>query len=499
MHTARSLKPPQAHLSALLHEAGMHMHDKKYGLASACYAKALDIKPNDPHLHYCYGSALHHNKELLKAIHAYSQALLLNSELVEAFENLAEAQFELQFFDDALISLRAAVELKPNRPLTRARLAKVLIRLGCYKEAIDESSVAITLAPDVAINYMIRSNAFRGLNNISESIADLECAIALDPNNAEFVYNLSFDLLLTEDFKKGWLCYESRFQTESFLKNSPPLKSPRWTGVENLKDKTILVYPEQGLGDQIQFGRYALILQEIAASVILLVDPPLVNIMQSMHPNISVISAQCPISNLPTHDFHIPLMSLLGALNADITNILCATNYITPSANVKNLWAGKFKNKSKLQIGLTWSGNQLHVNDHNRSMMLCQLQRLFEFDAEWHILQTQIRPEDEALLAYTPLIDWRSELITMEDTSGLLQQMDLLITVDTSVAHLAAAMGRPTWIMLPFNPDFRWLLDRDDSPWYSSVRLFRQSSPKNWDSVVTSIITSLTKNFPTYA
>jgi hypothetical protein len=187
-------------------------------------------------------------------------------------------------------------------------------------------------------------------------------------------------------------------------------------------------------------------------------------------------------------------MSLLGIFKTDLNNIPCANCYIFPDAVITKKWQTRFANKSsKPQIGITWSGSQLHTNDHNRSMSLTQLMPLLKIDVDWHILQTEIRKDDEFLLPQTTLKDWRPELSSMQETAGLLNQLDLLITVDTSVAHLSAALGKPTWIMLPFAPDFRWLLNRTDSPWYPSVQLFRQSKPNDWESVTNQIIQTLTK------
>jgi hypothetical protein len=187
-------------------------------------------------------------------------------------------------------------------------------------------------------------------------------------------------------------------------------------------------------------------------------------------------------------------MSLLGIFKTDLSNIPYAERYITPNEAITAKWQARFANKSsKPQVGITWSGSQLHVNDHNRSMSLSQLAPLLNLDVDWHILQTEIRETDELLLPQTPLKDWRPELTSLHETAGLLDQLDLLITVDTSVAHLSAALGKPTWIMLPYAPDFRWLLNRSDTPWYPSVQLFRQSKPRDWESVTSQIVNTLTK------
>ena len=492
MHVHGHSRSALASKEAGLKRGAAFMQAKQYAQASACYGESLKHYPSDAQLWYCKGVAHHQNNELLQAVDCYSRALQSKIDFVEAFENLAEAQASLLLFDDALVSIRAAIALQPHKAISHTRLARILERLGQYDEAIAVATHALNLEPNSPQGLMVRSNAYRGLNRLQDSIADLRQAIAQNPNEPEYVYNLSFDLLLNEAFEEGWACYESRFQTKNFLDNVAPMVAPRWTGQDNLQDKTILICPEQGLGDQIQFGRYALILKGMGAKVILAVAPGLVDIMQTMDADIRVVSSMQAASALPAHDFHVPLMSLPGIFQTDAQTTPCADRYIATHADIAHQWAQRFPDKNKLQIGITWSGSAQHVNDQNRSMSLAQLLPLFNLDADWHVLQTDIRPSDEAMLAQTPLKDWRHELTNLHETAGLLEQLDLLITVDTSVAHLSAALGKPTWIMLPFAPDFRWLLNRNDSPWYPSVHLFRQAQPKDWASVIEPIYQTLT-------
>lgn len=460
---------------------------KEFTQACDFYRDALQKFPNDATLYYCHGVALHHNKQLLEAIGAYCAALELNPKLTEAFENLAEAQAELKLFNDSLLSIRTAIAAKPNRFVSHNLLARILVRLGQYQEAIDVATHALKLSPQNAITHMIRSSAHRGLNQLRESIDDLRQAMAIEPNNPEFPYNLSFDLLLSEQYKEAWPHYESRLQTANFLNNSPQMLTNLWNGLDNLNGKTILISPEQGLGDQIQFLRYALLLLDLGAKVILAVDPPLVEIVKSLHSDIYVTTSAQTVASLPKHDYYIPLMSLPGIFNTNSNNIPHIKRYLSPNSYITSKWSDRFNKKNKPQIGITWSGSHVHVNDHNRSMDLAQLTPLFNLDVDWHVLQTEIRPSDESLLLETPFHDWRHELTNMHETAGLLDQLDLLITVDTSVAHLSAALGKPTWIMLPYAPDFRWLLNRTDSPWYPTVQLFRQPKPQVWTSVIKNI------------
>jgi tetratricopeptide (TPR) repeat protein len=493
MRTNSTKKIKAATKEVFLKRGATFMDAKNYPEAISCYSEALLQLPNDAQLHYCHGVALHNNKNILLAIGSYCNALQINPKLVEAYENLSEAQLEYKLFEDAELSIRAALALKPNRALNHTRLARILTHLNQYKEAISVASHSLSLDPKSANTHMVRSSAYRRLNQLNESISDLRQAISLDPNKPEYFYNLSFDLLLNQHFDEGWSYYESRFKTKNFLLNTPQLSTPQWNGADSISNKTILVYPEQGLGDQIQFSRYALLLVAMGAKVILPVDPPLLEIVQSIHPDVFVTSSAQPISALPAYDFHIPLMSLMRLFKTDLTNIPYTQRYLAPSTSVTEKWQKRFSQKQRLQVGITWSGSLVHVNDHNRSMSLAQLEPLLGLDVDWHVLQTEIRTTDESLLQHYPIKDWRSELTNLHETAGLLDQLDLLITVDTSVAHLSAALGKPTWIMLPYAPDFRWLLNRTNSPWYPSVQLFRQPDPQDWTSVVRNIYETLTR------
>lgn len=460
---------------------------ERYAEASICYGDSLIEFPSDAQLLYCKAVAHHHAKDFLSAIDYYCQALQKKIDFAEAFENLSEAQEEMLMFNEALISIHAAIALKPNKYESYIRLGRILVRLRKYDEAIKVANNALKIEPNNPQAYMIRSNAYSGLIRLKESIYDLRLALAIKPGDTDYIYNLAFNLLLNQEFEEGWACYESRFQTKNYLNHVPNMVAPRWYGDEKIDGKRILISPEQGIGDQIQFARYALILKEMGASVILAVMPQLVDILQSMHQDIIVTSALQPANKLPAHDYYVPIMSLPGIFQANIKNIPFNERYISPNESIAAKWRERFANTSKMQVGVTWSGSRSHQNDINRSMSLAQLAPLLNLDVDLHVLQTEIRPDDEELLKQCEIKDWRKELINMHETAGLLDQLDLLITVDTSVAHLSAALGKATWIMLPFEPDFRWLLDRSDSPWYASVQLFRQTQPGNWASVIDAI------------
>ena len=474
-------------LSYWLNQGHSLVQSKEYEKALLIYEEGLMHFPHSAELFYCKGVVEFQLKQYQRSIINYKQAINIKPKYVLALENLATAQFEIGLFNDALISINTALKISPNKGNSHARLACILSRLGHHQKAIEAATRAISLDPKCANHYMIRSSVLRCLQKIDDSIKDIRTAIELSPDEPNFYYNLSFDLLLKEEFEEGWACYEARFLTEAFLQNTPKMVAPEWRGNTSLAGKTILVIPEQGLGDQIQFGRYAIILKEMGAKVLLSVKPSLIEIMQSLDSEIHVMTCFVPASEVPHHDYYVSLMSLLGIFKTNLNRIPSDIKYLSPSEDALYKWEKKLPNKVRLKVGITWSGNPSHVNDVNRSMSLFNLLPIFDLNIDFYILQIEMRDEEIKIAQTSRLLDYRNEFTSFNETAGLINYLDLVISVDTSVAHLSAALGKPTWLMLPFVPDFRWLLNRDYTPWYPTMRLFRQTSPGDWKGVVNEI------------
>jgi len=474
------------------------MVEKKFIQATEWYAAAQNEFPKDAHLIYCKGVAQHQNKQMLEAIYSYCEAININSNFPEAFENLAQAQGVLHLYEDALLSINQALKLRSKKAITYSLQANILIRLCRFEEAIAAATNAIKLDKKLPDGYCSRSNAYRGLNKLKESIQDLQKAMALAPNDPLYPFNLSIDFLLQAEFEKGWQLYESRFKTPNFIQNKIIMNSPKWTGKESIKDKTLLILPEQGLGDKIQFARYALLAREQGAKVILVTSPTLIKVLKSMLGNeIDIVTSEQPVDTLPAHDFHCHLMSMPLAFKTNINSIPKLDKYIEPSVESNIFWIEKLKNKKRPRIGICWSGNTVHVNDHNRSMELKELEPLLSLDVDWHIIQTDIRQKDDLYKnKYENLYDWRNELVDFDRTAGLINNLDLVITIDTSIVHLSASMGKETWLMLPYAPDFRWLLSTDKSLWYRNIKIFRQIEVQNWKFVIERIEKEIKRIYP---
>lgn len=266
-----------------------------------------------------------------------------------------------------------------------------------------------------------------------------------------------------------------------------------WTGEQDLKNKTLLIWSEQGQGDIIQFSRYILLAKSRGAKVTLEVPNQLVSLLSSIDIDTQVIKEGA--SSSTQFDFQIPLMSLPFAFKTEKETIPSNIPYIHADDEKVHGWQKKLGVKSKPRIGLVWSGSTIHKNDSNRSLPLEALSAIMELQIEFHSLQVEYRDTDwNFLIESSNVIDHQSDLKDFSDTAALIQCLDLIISVDTSVAHLAGALGKPIWVLLPYSPDFRWMLNRNDSPWYPTAKLFRQEKADKWDTVINTIKNELIKN-----
>jgi hypothetical protein len=287
---------------------------------------------------------------------------------------------------------------------------------------------------------------------------------------------------LTGNFEAGWAANEVRLELPSSAYPKFPLS--RWSGDPAIEGKTILVCADEGLGDTIQFVRYVPMLIERGADVVLVVQNPLHQLLSGLSGVSLCLSFDG--GQLPHIDMHCPICSLPLAFGTRLDTIPTATSYLpAPAKSRVQAWEGRLGPHARLRVGVVWSGSLTHTNDHNRSIPLRMFSRILDVDATFVSLQKDPRPSDTAILRErSEIIDLTAALTDFTDTAALISCLDLVITVDTSVAHLAGALGCPTWLLLPFTPDWRWLLDRDDSPWYPSMRLFRQTETGDYAPVL---------------
>jgi hypothetical protein len=316
------------------------------------------------------------------------------------------------------------------------------------------------------------------------------------PGYAEAHYNKSHALLLLGEFDKGWgLCEGWRWKVEELIKaggGKRNFSQISWHGQKSLAGKTILLYSEQGYGDTIQFCRYVKLVANLGARVILEIQT---ESLRGLLSDLEGVAQLVKGNELPDFDFQCSLLSLPLAFKTNIKTIPASASYLNSDAINVAQWKTRLGEKAKPRIGLAWSGNTAHKNDNNRSFPLSSLVKHIPTGFQYVSLQKEVRDVDKPTLQARPdILNFANELNDFSDTAALCELMDIVISVDTSVAHLAAALGKPTWILLPFMPDWRWLLDRTDTPWYPSAKLYRQEAAGDWNGVFERVGADLTRN-----
>jgi Tetratricopeptide repeat/Glycosyltransferase family 9 (heptosyltransferase) len=391
--------------------------------------------------------------------------------------------------EEALEILDRALSISPDLAELFNNKGNALKYLARFDEALANYDRAIVLRPDYAEARSNRGNCLDEMGRYAEALACYNDALALQPGHADTHWNIAVNRLRAGDLKTGWVENEWRWKIKSLQVKHRHFGQPLWIGAEPIDGKVLLLHNEQGLGDAIQFCRYVPLLAARGARIVLEIDGPLKELVSGLDGvSHSVVKGEA----LPDFDFHCPLTSLPLAFDTTLDTIPSTVPYISAGAPVADCGARLSQNLPR--IGLVWSGNPIHNNDRNRSMPLESLLPLLDVKAQFVSLQKDVRRSDEAVLRErSDILNLGAELRSFADTAALIGQLDLVISVDTSVAHLAGALGRPVWILLPYVPDWRWLLDRDDSPWYPTARLFRQSQTREWHSVVDRMQRALTE------
>ncbi|MBV9566038.1 MAG: tetratricopeptide repeat protein [Bradyrhizobium sp.] len=385
----------------------------------------------------------------------------------------------LKQLERSLADSRRAHGLDPRNAAICSNIGGVLHQLGRYEEALVWLDMATAREPDNLGALNNKALALHQLGRLEEAAATYERVMAKEPGNAEAALGAAHLKLLNGDFAAGWTGREARWQVSGLPIVYPRFAQPMWRG-ENVAGKTILVYADEGIGDAIQLARYLPLLAAHGARVILRVHA-------ALRPLLSEVEgvALCIANDAapPPFDLYCPMLSLPFAFGTRL-DAIPAADLPRPDAARARAWEERLPPRDRLRVGLAWAGNPDHSNDLNRSVPLLALARLTDVDASFISLQKDLRPGDRATLDARGIVDLTKDLADFGETAALVSCLDLVITVDTAVAHLAGALGRPTWIMLPHPPDYRWLLGRDDSPWYPSVRLFRQGESRDYAGVL---------------
>jgi Flp pilus assembly protein TadD len=466
--------------------------------AIAAYRQAIFLKPDYPEAYCNLGNVLKDKGQLDDAIAAFRQAIVLKPAAAEAHSNLGNALRHTGQLGEAIAACRRAIALNPQYPEAHNNLGVALRGEGELDEAVAACRQAIALKPNYPEAHNNLGIALREKGQLDEAIAACRKAIALKPDLPEAHYNLALTLLLRGDLLAGWAEYEWRWKCEDFPSPRRNFVQPQWNGSDST-DRIVLLHVEQGLGDAIQFIRYVPMLAERASTVVVVCQPELQRLLQFSFPDAQFIT---PSEPLPPFDFYCPALSLPSAFGTTLQTIPNSVPYLQTNSGEIERWRERLAGKGTgFKVGLAWAGSSKHANDRNRSLSLSFLSPLAQIpNVNFYSLQkgdaaTQARNPSDAM----KLVDWTEELKDFADTAALIANLDLVITVDTAVAHLAGAMGKPVWVLLPFVPDWRWMMDREDSPWYPTMRLFRQKVAGQWDEVITRVADSLAKLSKSFA
>jgi len=476
---------------------GNALNDKGlFDEAIAAFRLAIRIKPAYAEAHNNLGISLRANGLLDDAIAAYRQAIRIEPAYAKAHNNLGNALRNKGLLDEAVAAYRQALRLTPAFAEAHRNLGNALYDLGQLDECINAYHRALQLKPDLVEARNSLGTALRRKGLLDEAIAAYHDAFRMNPEYVGAHENLAHVLLLKGDFAQGWSEYEWRWKRKDFPSQGRKFLQPRWDG-RDLNGRKILLHAEQGVGDTIQFVRYAPMVATRGGKVVLECQPGLCGLLRGVVGIEQVVSVG---ELLPDFDVHCPLMSLPLAFNTGLETIPAAIPYLHADETLSRQWAARLGGPDRLKVGIAWAGSAHHINDRNRSLPASLLSPLAKISG---VTFVSLQKGEAARKASPPhrqasalprgvnLIDHTADLYDFGDTAALIANLDLVISADTAVAHVAGAIGKAVWVLLPYAPDWRWLLDREDSPWYPTMRLFRQRSLGDWAEVIERVAQAL--------
>jgi len=471
------LRPESAESHRLLGEAQERLGDLP--AAADSYRRAATLHPSSAELHCHLARVLYRGGALQPAAEVYQRALTLNPQSYEICNDLGLVLSDLGNFGAATQAFRRSLILKPGGAKTIAGLGYMFERKGDPVSAADAYRDAVKLDPNLTAIYLDLGFVLFGLGELDEAADCFRRLRTLQPDSAEATVNLGLINLRQGNLAVGWAEYESRWKVG--VGDERKLVQRRWKG-EPLGGKRILIYAEQGLGDTLQFVRYVPLVAARGGEVVLEVQPQLHGLLSGTEGVSQVISRG---QALPEFTWQCPVLSLPLAFGTELSTIPAQIPYIHADPVKVEAWRKRLQGETR-RIGLVWSGNPSHHRDRLRSIPLQQLTPVLNVPGiTFYSLQLGAGSEPvNELPTDTRLTDLASELKDFTDTAAVVANLDLVISVDTAVSHLAGAMGKPVWILLNKGCDWRWFLDRDDSPWYPTARLFRQTAPGGWQEVV---------------
>lgn len=481
----RALSACPKNADALYNRGNVFRELKQFEQALDSYDRLLELEPEKLEAINNRGTILGELKRYDEALSNFDHVLSARPDDTNALLNRGNIFHELKRYDNALVSYDRAITVCPEHADALYNRGNVLHELKRFNEALESYDRALCLRANFSNALHNRGTTLKELKHFDEALASYACALSLQPDEVEVHWSEALLRLLRGDYRRGWEKYEWRWKRESMALERRNFEQPLWLGNEDISDKTVLLHSEQGFGDTIQFCRYVPVIAARCAHVILEVPKPLVALMGSLDGRIQIVAKGNP---LPDFDYHCPLLSLPLACGTVLKTIPARSPYLNPPPQSLQKWKTRLGPRRRPTIGLAWSGNETHKNDHNRSCGLGSFLPLLDLDATFVSVQKDVRSNDLAILNERhDICHYGQDLEDFCDTAALISHLDLVISVDTSIAHLAGALGKPVWVLLTYIPDWRWLLDRNDSPWYPTARLFRQDETRTWDKVILQI------------
>jgi tetratricopeptide (TPR) repeat protein len=445
------------------------------------FDRAIELAPDLGVAHHNRASALAALERCEEALRSFDRALALDlnpADRISALSNRGKTLVKLRRLEEALASYDQALALAPDHVDTLVRRGTVLTRLGRSDEALAVFAAALRINPDCLDAYVNRGNAYAVLNQFDAALADFALVTARQPDHADANFNEALVRLCLGDFARGWRKYEYRWQCSQFAALRPNLARPMWHGDSDPRGKTILLYAEQGMGDVIQFVRYAPLLAARGAKVIVGVHRPLAAILTGV-PGVAGVIAEGEA--LPPFDLYCPMMSLPLAFGTELATIPATVPYIRAQQARIDRWRERLPQSGRLRVGICWAGTAAHPNDRRRSIPLATFAKILAVEGvDFFSLQKEVTEADAVTLNAHGVAQLGQGFADFADTAAVIAQLDLVIAVDTSVVHLAGAMAKATAALIAFAPDFRWMLDRTDTPWYPTMRLYRQNKIDDW-------------------
>jgi tetratricopeptide (TPR) repeat protein len=517
------------------HASGLFSAEQ-YEEAIAFYKQALALNPTCAQIFFNLGQALYYAKKYPEALYAYKKTIQYKNDHYRAYIQMGKVMIDVKQPHDAIEPLKQGLKLEPNNPDARLLLARVYNDKHSFDQAINVVSEGLALEPGHINLTFELGNIYNMVNRLDESLAIYQDLDRQLPNNPSIIYNIAFTYkkfgyldkalpyynkvlelnpdhsealfsrglayLVLGDFEKGWHGYEWRYNrpSQGSLRTYP---EPRWDG-SDLQGKTIFVHAEQGLGDTFQFIRYAKLIKEKNGNLIVGVQKPLVTLMKRCKHIDQVVSLD---DTPPSFDVHSPMLSLPYVLKTLLDTVPCEIPYLYADEKLVADWKQKLSTDKNFKIGICWQGNDNYATPMLRATVaqksvhpkefapICQVPGVSVYSLQKTTGTDQLKDLPNGMRIITFDGDFDQSNGRFMDTAAVIKNLDLIITVDTSISHLASGLGTPTWIMLPNPADWRWMMDRTDSPWYPNItRLFKQPTPGDWKSMIAEVAVELKKH-----